>query len=212
MVKRSKHASSCNLFSICYTYRSKRSPLHVLLTTKCRIVEGTYKHLWHILAIRLEKLKSDQEVKLHCGKNGAWCLFPRSPTGRRCRWVGLSNNTLQHTAQYTGLSNNTLQHKAQYTGLSNNTLQHTAQYTGLSNNTLEHTAQYTDFNAQFDTLVCPTFHLDTRLKGNQCGIICKLWLLQHILTHFQWNFRHLMYNSATGQQHIDCKITERYWY
>ena len=170
MVKRSKHASSCNLFSIFYTYRSKRSPLHVLLTTKCRIVEGTYKHLWHILAIRLEKLKSDQEVKLHCGQNGAWCLFPRSPTGRRCRWVGLSNNTLEHTAQYT------------------------------------------DFNAQFDTLVCPTFHLDTRLKGNQCGIICKLWLLQHILTHFQWNFRHLMYNSATGQQHIDCKITERYWY
>ena len=108
--------------------------------------------------------------------------------GRRCRWVGLSNNTLQHKAQYTGSSNNTLQHKAQYTGLSNNTLQHksqytgfsnntiqrTAQYTGLSNSTLQRTAQYTGSNAQFDTLVCPTLHLDTRLKGNQCGIICKL--------------------------------------
>ena len=94
--------------------------------------------------------------------------------GRRCRWVGLSNNTLQHKAQYTGSSNNTLQHKSQYTGFSNNTIQRTAQYTGLSNSTLQRTAQYTGSNAQFDTLVCPTLHQDTRLKGNQCGIICKL--------------------------------------
>ena len=141
MVKRSKHASSCNLFSICNTYCSKRSPLHVLSTTNCRIVEGNYKHLWHILVIRLEKLKSDQEVKLHCGKNGAWCLFPRPPRpalplGRFVQQYTSTQSTIHWFVQQYTLTQSTIYWFVQQYTLTQSTIHWFVQQYTLTQSTI----------------------------------------------------------------------------
>ena len=132
--------------------------------------------------------------------------------GRRCRWVGLSNNTLQHKAQYTGLSNNTLQQKSQYTVFP--TIQ---------------------FNAQHNTLVCPTVHFNA--QHNTLVLTHSLihWFVQHftwipdlkeinveLFVNYSFYSIFLLAFSGilgtwcinllyAGQQHIDRKITERYW-